>query len=387
MSKTLAYSHVIEKIKNNVKIFQGNFVFLANYNYTLGADQLTELGKQEMANSGRAFFDQYEDLAKTSIPFVRASGQKRVVDSAQKFNEGFHRAKTAVGAAADEEYPYNVTIIKEAAGSNNTLDHGLCTAFEASTIGSTAQSTYASIFTPSITARLNANLPNANLSLIDTIYIMDLCPFETVVSSSSTSSPFCALFTPAEWHQYDYYQTLGKYYGYGSGNPLGPTQGVGFVNELIARLTGESVVDHTSVNQTLDANPNTFPLGRSLYADFGHDNGMTAVFAALGLYNSTLPLSMTHMMTVEDMHGYSAALTVPFAARAYFEKLKCKGEDEEMVRVLVNGRALSLESCGGDILGRCTLSAFVDSLGFAQAGGYWDQCFKGPSETANIDMA
>ncbi|CAF9914986.1 MAG: hypothetical protein ALECFALPRED_009892 [Alectoria fallacina] len=387
ISKSLAYSQVVENIKSNVSIFQGDFAFLANYSYALGADQLTDFGKHELVNSGRAFFSRYEDLAKTSQPFARASGQRRVIDSAQEFNKGFYSAKTAAGGTEDEEYPYNVTVISEAAGSNNTLDHGLCTAFEASNIGSIAQSTYAFIFTPAITVRLNANLPNANLTLTDTISIMDLCPFETVASLSSTPSPFCNLFTQAEWEQYDYYQTLGKYYGYGPGNPLGPTQGVGLVNELVARLTGKPVIDHTSVNQTLDTNPSTFPLGRSLYADFGHDNDMTAVFAALGLYNSTVPLSTTHMMTVEEMHGYSAALTVPFAARAYFEKLQCEGEEEEMVRVLVNGRVLPLESCGGDALGRCTLGRFVDSLGFAQAGGHWNQCFGASGETDDVEVA
>lgn len=387
MSKTLTYSQVVEKIKNKVKIFQGDFAFLANYSYTLGADELTEFGKQELVNSGRAFFSRYEGLAKSFLPFVRASGQRRVIDSAQEFSKGFHSAKTAAGGTEDEEYPYNVTVISEAAGSNNTLDHGLCTAFEASDIGSTAQSTYASVFTPPITARLNANLPNVNLTLTDTISIMDLCPFETVASSPGTPSAFCALFTPAEWKQYDYYQTLGKYYGYGPGNPLGPTQGVGFVNEIVARLTGKPVIDHTSVNRTLDTNPNTFPLGRSLYADFGHDNDMTAVFAALGLYNSTLPLSTTHMATVEEMHGYSAAWTVPFAARAYFEMLQCEGEKEKMVRVLVNGRVLPLESCGGDALGRCTLGRFVESLGFAQAGGHWNQCFERPGQTGDAKPA
>lgn len=386
MSKTLAYSQVIGKIKSKVRIFQGDFAFLANYSYTLGADQLTDFGKRELVNSGRAFFNRYEDLAKNTLPFVRASGQPRVIDSAQEFNKGFHREKTA-GGTQDDEYPYSVTVISEADGSNNTLDHGLCTAFETSNISSTAQATYASVFTPSITARLNANLPNASLTLTDTIFIMDLCPFETVVSSSSNPSPFCALFTRAEWKQYDYYQTLGKYYGYGAGNPLGPTQGVGFVNELVARLTGKPVVDHTSVNRTLDTNPNTFPLGRSLYADFGHDNDMTAVFAALGLYNSTLPLSTTHTMTVEEMHGYSAAWTVPFAARAYFEKLQCDGEEEEMVRVLVNERVLPLESCGGDTLGRCMLGRFVESLGFAQAGGYWNQCFEESGERGDVEVA
>ena len=387
LHKTLAYSQVIERIKSKVGSFQGNFAFLANYSYTLGADQLTELGEQQMVNSGRAFFDRYKALAKISIPFIRASGQQRIIDSAEAFGKGFHSARQAAGRHDDGKYPYGIVIINEAAGSNNTLDHGLCTAFEASTIGSAAQRTYASIFTPPITARLNANLPGADLNLTDTIFMMDLCPFDTVASSSSTPSPFCALFTPAEWKHYDYYQTLGKYYGYGPGNPLGPTQGVGFVNELAARLTGKPVADHTSVNRTLDTNPNTFPLGRSLYADFGHDNDMTAVFAALGLYNSTPLLSTTRTMTLEEMRNYSAAWTVPFAARAYFEKLQCKGEEEEMVRVLVNGRVLPMYTCGGDALGRCTLGAFVDSLGFAQAGGHWNQCFREPSKTALIEVA
>ena len=387
LSKSLAYSEVIEKIKSKVRIFEGDFAFLANYSYTLGADELTAFGKQEMVDSGRAFFSRYEHLAKTSVPFARASGERRVVESAQEFNKGFHREKLAAGGTEDEEYPYNVTVISEAAGSNNTLDHGLCTAFEASDIGTIAQSTFAYVFTPSITARLNANLPNANLTLTDTIFIMDLCPFETVASSSNTASRFCSLFTLAEWEQYDYYQSLGKYYGYGPGNPLGPTQGVGFVNELVSRLTGKPVVDHTSVNRTLDTDPVSFPLGRSLYADFGHDNDMTAVFAALGLYNNTVPLNMTHMMTVEELHGYSAAWTVPFAARTFFEKLQCEGDKEETVRVLVNGRVLPLETCGGDALGRCTLSSFINSLSFAQAGGDWDQCFEGPDESGDIGVA
>lgn len=386
-SKSLTYSQVIDKIKSRVRSFDGGFAFLTNYSYALGADELTDFGKQEMIQSGQAFFSQYQDLAKTSLPFVRASGQRRVIDSAEHFNEGFHRAKMAAEGTDDEEYPYNVTVISEAVGSNNTLDHGLCTAFEASELGATAQSTYTSVFTPLITARLNANLQHANLTLTDTIVIMDLCPFETVASSSGTPSPFCALFSPAEWKQYDYFQTLGKYYGYGPGNPLGPTQGVGFVNELVARLTGEPVVDHTSVNQSLDANPSTFPLGVSLYADFGHDNDMTAVFSALGLYNSTPPLSTIHMMTVEEMHGYSAAWTVPFAARAYFEKLQCEGHKEELVRVQVNGRVLPLESCGGDARGMCTLDNFVKSLGFAQAGGRWNQCFERLSETDDVELA
>lgn len=209
---------------------------------------------------------------------------------------------------------------------------------------------------------------------------MDLCPFNTVANPDGAVSPFCDLFTADEWRQYGYYQTLGKYYGYGPGNPLGPTQGVGYVNELIARLTGTGVVDHTSVNQTLDSSPVTFPVGSAhpLFADFSHDNDMTSIFGALGLYNAVPPLSNTTLEEPKDAGGYSAAWTVPFAARAYFEKLQCQGEGAESVRIIVNDRVVPLDACGGGAGkgGRCPLEKFVDSLSFARAGGKWNQCFR-----------
>ena len=54
--------------------------------------------------------------------------------------------------------------------------------------------------------------------------------------------------------------------------------------------------------------------------------------------------------------------------------MTCEGEDEELVRVLVNDRVLPLATCGGDVLGRCTLGKFNKSLSFAMEGGKWDEC-------------
>ena len=102
---------------------------------------------------------------------------------------------------------------------------------------------------------------------------------------------------------------------------------------------------------------------------------MTAILSAMGLYNDTLPLSNTSIETTVQTNGYSASWTVPFAARAYFEKMVCRGTEEEYVRVIVNDRVLPLHSCAGDALGRCSLSKFVASLAFAMEGGNWDQCF------------
>ena len=382
--KSILYAETIDKIKRKVQNFNGSFKFLSNYTYGLGADQLTAFGEQQMVLSGTDFFNRYKILAASSIPFIRASDQQRVVMSAERFSQGFHEARMLSGESSDIQYPYEIVTISEEPGTNNTLDHGLCTTFEASNIRAVAQLKFANTFVRAITARLNGGLRGAKLTLQDTIFLMDLCPFETIADPLGKPSSFCLLFTQDEWKQYDYFQTLGKYYGYGPGNPLGPTQGVGYVNELIARLTAKAVDDHTSSNSTLDDDPFTFPLNRPLYADFGHDNDMTAVFAALGLYNSTPPLSTSRLMTLDETKGYSAAQTVPFAARAFFEKMQCDGMQEEMVRVLVNGRVLPLETCGGDGLGRCSLSKFVESLSFARGGGRWEQCFMQKGEIAPI---
>jgi hypothetical protein len=378
-SKSIAYGALISRIHSSVTDYGKHFLFIKNYKYTLGADQLSDFGRQEMANSGIKFYHRYAHLTRSTAPFVRSAGQFRVVESAQNWTNGFHQERVGdKHSNMSDPYPYDIVVIPEGSNYNNTLSHETCTNFEhgeISAIGSRAQLAWVNVFVPPITERLNKNLPGANLTDIDTIHMMDLCPFDTVADDNGKISPFCHVFTKDEWHGYDYYQSLGKWYGFANGNPLGPTQGVGFVNELIARLTGTPVKDHTTTNSTLDSSSKTFPLDRALYADFSHDNDMAGVFAAMGLHNLTEPLSNTTKASPKDTNGYSASWTVPFAARMYVEKMSCGGTDEELVRVLVNDRVIPLQNCDADDLGRCKLSKYVDSLSFARAGGYWDMCF------------
>ncbi|RMZ76954.1 hypothetical protein DV737_g4622, partial [Chaetothyriales sp. CBS 132003] len=307
-SKTTAYNATITALKSNVTSFTGKYAFLEDYEYTLGADLLSTFGQQQLVNSGTKFFKRYSDLAAHATPFVRSSSQLRVVESAQNWTQGFHAALTASGHP-DPSYPYAITVISEDSGSNNTLNHDVCTNFESSdqyysSIADNAQETFAATFVPAIRKRLEADLPGAQLSTADVIALMDLCPFNTVASPTGAISPFCALFSETEWHAYNYYETLNKYYGYGAGNPLGPTQGVGWTNELIARLTGQPVHDDTSTNRTLDSDPETFPLGRKLYADFSHDNDITSILFALGLFNNTPVLSNTSVTEAPRAAGY-----------------------------------------------------------------------------------
>ena len=119
-SKSASYNKLIQKIKTNVDSFSGDFAFIRGYEYTLGADQLTPFGQQEMVNSGIKFYGRYRSLAKRLDPFVRASGEARVVESAQNFTQGYHQAKMADSRSVGDSYPLNILVLSEEDGSNNT---------------------------------------------------------------------------------------------------------------------------------------------------------------------------------------------------------------------------------------------------------------------------
>ncbi|KAK1778575.1 histidine phosphatase superfamily [Copromyces sp. CBS 386.78] len=414
--KAAAISAVLTKIKTSATWYAPDFEFIKNYNYVLGVDQLTAFGEQEMVNSGIKFYRRYASLIRDytdpeSLPFVRASGQERVIDSAANFTTGFYSALLADKNPPASFLPLpreGMLIISEAITANNTMHHGLCRAFEDSTTGDLAQAEFIAANFPPITARLNTHFKGVTLSDTDVLSLMDLCPFDTVAyppSSLTTSSsvgsknnkrisPFCTLFTPSDFTIYDYVQSLGKYYGYGPGNSLAATQGVGYVNELLARLTRSPVVDNTTTNSTLDGNETTFPLNRTVYADFSHDNDMMGILTALRVFETLSPMSNT---TIPKKYGktgddglkgrdlFKVGWQVPFAGRVYFEKMVCDAdgdgkideseEQEEVVRILVNDRVVKLQGCEADEEGRCRLGKFVESMAFARKGGDWGMCF------------
>jgi hypothetical protein len=153
--------------------------------------------------------------------------------------------------------------------------------------GKTETHRWRTVFGPRIAKRLNKWAPGADLDESHIWHLMSICPIETQLLQKP--SPFCGIFTKDEWLNFEYYGDLEKFYDTGFdnpftneyhadadsdsryGEPLGPVQGVGYVNELIARLTNSPVQDRTQVNHTLDSNPATFPLGRAFYADFTHE--------------------------------------------------------------------------------------------------------------------
>ena len=155
------------------------------------------------------------------------------------------------------------------------------------------------------------------------------------------------------------------------------------MNELLARLTGTPVRDNTQTNRTLDASPETFPLNRTIYADFSHDNQMIAIFAAMGLFRQ-LAVEPLNLQKPDDGRIWRVGEMVPFSGRMVVERLECshaledgESKNHAAVRILVNDRVQPLEFCGADNSGICSLSSFVESQAYSShdGAGDWEKCF------------
>ncbi len=69
----------MDRIHAQATSYSKDYAFIKSYSYTLGADQLSVFRQQELVNSGIKYYARYQSLARDATPFVRSSGQDRVV--------------------------------------------------------------------------------------------------------------------------------------------------------------------------------------------------------------------------------------------------------------------------------------------------------------------
>jgi len=357
---TVGIKKAVDKLTTALTFNDPRLYFLANFTYNLGTNDLVPFGAAQSFVAGELQFERYSHLVdEDHLPFVRASSGERVVLSASNWTAGF-------AAASHQKFVPKLSVILSEA-LNDTLDDKMCP-----NAGSSDAQTalWQSVYAPPITARLNQAAPGANITDDDIFSLMSLCPFENAYEESR--SPFCGMFSELDFQGFEYAGDLNKFYGTGDGQDLGRIQGVGYVNELLARLTGQPVQDHTQTNTTLDSSPATFPLNRTIYADFSHDNQMIAIYAAIGLFPQASNLDP---VKPDPGRTYVASRLVPFAGRMVTEKVECGAN--EYVRLFVNDERQPLEFCGADPHGMCSLDAFVVSQQYARNNGAGDfeRCF------------
>lgn len=244
----------VDKLKSAQNYSDPKLLFLRNYTYDLGENDLLPVGALESvknwpvyqaptlilvfdrsSSAGALQYERYSDLVtKDCLPFVRAAGGRRVVDSAGNWTAGiptFHARTTTILTTrrllSDQLQPratasdtrkgmlLRLTLSKAhfmriAQHSNNTLANNMCPK-----AGNADEQTnyWGNIFASRTAARLNKEAPGAGLAASDIPHLMSLCPFETLVKG--VTSRFCDLFTEDDFQGFDYYQDLKKYYGYG----------------------------------------------------------------------------------------------------------------------------------------------------------------------------
>ena len=229
-----------------------------------------------------------------------------------------------------------------------------------------------------------------------------LCAYET---NYLGRSDFCSLFTEDEWAGFENALDIEYYYDYSFGQPTGRAQGIGYLQELLARLQNQLITtSNSSVNSSLTNNSKTFPLGQKFYADFSHDDIIISVLTAASLDYLKDPPSLTQYPPDPNRKFILSNLT-PFAARMVTEVVGCGSSNPppnnvsqtqytptqygynagnatyKYIRIRLNNGILPLSTirgsyCGDRPDGLCPLSSFITSQNSAYDASNYDYvCF------------
>ncbi|KAH9837054.1 histidine phosphatase superfamily [Rhodofomes roseus] len=297
----------------------GPLEFLNTWTYKLGAELLTPFGREQLFQLGVGFRVKYGELLNgfIDLPVFRTTSNYRMVESALNFAAGFF-------GVPDYQTSYHQEIIIESGGFNSTLSpNPSCPNSDnnvAGLLGLNATERWALVYLNMTASRLQQYVTGLNLNATYIYAMQQLCAYETVALGYSA---FCGLFTEEEWRGFDYSFDLDFWYGSGPGNPTAAAQGIGWVQELVARLTKTPLTTFdTSMNSTLDGSNITFPLNQPIYVDASHDTAISTIITALNFTTLAAngPLPIDHIPAFQTYHVHDIA---PFATNLVAQVLSC----------------------------------------------------------------
>ncbi|KII93818.1 hypothetical protein PLICRDRAFT_36062 [Plicaturopsis crispa FD-325 SS-3] len=350
-----------EAAKGNGFSATGPLSFLNTWTYKLGAEILTPYGRQQLFNLGVGFRMQYGHLLNgfKDLPVFRTTSEARMVASALNFAAGFFDVQTFTT-------DYHQLISIEEDGFNNTLAPWN-TCYNANTnvseIGSVAANKWIEIYLAPAVKRLSAHIKGIELNTTTVFAMQELCPYETVALGYSA---FCDLFTEEEWKGFEYANDLEFWYGFGPGNPTSAAQGIGYVQELISRLTKTRITDfNTTLNSTIVGSNVTFPLDQPIFVDATHDTIISAIIVAMNFtsFIGNGPLPTDH---IPKNQTYFVNQIAPFGSRLVGQVLSCPASDEPThIRWILNDGVVPLtgiKGCKANDDGLCELPAFISGI-------------------------
>ena len=408
--------------------FTGPLTFLNTYHYEMLESYLTGLGASTEFQAGVTFWNRYgRTLYNASVgqvaynasfsngtarpkPVLRTTSQSRIYDSEINWSLGFFGPSFETVPnpnLTNASAPFNVVVIPEGGTENNTLaSYDSCFNDNDDVIGYLGDDdlfTYIPKYLENATTRMQQYAPSGFIFTTNDTYAMQsICAYEMGYLGQSD---FCPLFTQEEWESFESSLDIQYYYDYSFGNPTGRAQGIGYLQELIARLEHEFITSsNSSVNSTYDDNPAQFPLGQAFYADFSHDDIIVSALTALSLDYLRVPPSLSEVPPNPNRPFILSHLT-PFGGRLITEVIGCASSDpipvanhrtqyyptqygynpanatHKFIRMRLNDGILPLETirggaCKGRSDGMCAMDKFLQSQGDAYALSDYDfACF------------
>lgn len=391
--------------------YTGPLSFLNTWSIQVGNNVLVPPGVSVAYDSGVTFWTRYGHLLYNTTPgqafynetgqtrpLIRASTLPRVLDTAKIWAEGFFGPDNATSKYRLLELPFVSSQNSSISSFLSCLNYG-----NAGGILSSSQAPITAIvplYLPDARTRLSAYVPQSmNLTVEDVFGMQALCTYEYYALGSSD---FCTLFTQAEWEGFNYVYDSFMYNRASFGNPAGRSLGIGILQEIIARLTGQYITtSDNSINSTLNSNPDTFPLNQKIYFDTTNDFMILGTLTAMsidyfkGALPFTYPPPSNRTFKLTQMTQYAGRLTT--------ERIGCISENPavkrrvtqytneqygyssnaqyKFVRLRLNNAILPLNTirgglCAGRTDGLCSLSNFVASQANASAlANYQFVCF------------
>ncbi|KAJ6603264.1 phosphoglycerate mutase-like protein [Mycena vulgaris] len=340
----------------------GPLGFLDTWTYKLGAETLTPFGRSQMFNLGMGFRVKYGELLKEAkdLPVFRTTSEARMVDSALNFAAGFFGVQSY-----KDDYHQLIELDQGELVINSTLAPWNCpiTNTDVAGFGSDQAFKWAEIYLVPAQKRLSPFISGIELSISQLFSMQSLCAYETVALGYSA---FCGLFTEEEWKGYSYFFDLEFWYSFGPGAPFASAMGIGWVQELVSRLTQTRITDFdTTVNGSLVSSPVTFPFGQPIYVDATHDTVVSAIITALNFTtlaaNGPLPTDR-----IPANQTYFASKITPFGANLVGQVLSCPAsEHPSHIRWVLNDAVVPLtgiQGCKENKDGLCELGSFVDGM-------------------------
>lgn len=320
--------------RNGTVTFSGELAFLGDWTYKLGAELLTPFGRSQNFMLGVQSRELYGHLlnnftAAGQIPVFRTQSQDRMVKTAENFAAGFFGVPEYLNQV-------NIEIIVENSTVNNSgAPYEVCpnaNVASKGSIGSTVATKFAVNAFNSTIARLQSQVSGVKFTPSDAISMLQLCSYETQALGYSA---FCDLFTQQDFINYEYYYDLSFYYNNGPGSPVSAAQGKGYLQEYLARFTGQFPTPMSALNETFDNTTTYFPLNQSIYADATHE---VVVLDTLTAFNLTALFNGPPLNPTQNTHqnSFVASQLVPFATHFTTQVLSCPAyEQPKQIRFIV----------------------------------------------------